>query len=163
MVLIHVPEVLREKLGPDGAQALVDLLNQAGGRVRDDVLTLAEERFRRHLSEEIALFRQEMAREMALFRQEITREVGALRQEIGGLRQEVGGEVKSLGEEIARETGGLRHEFGSEVKSLRQELGELRVEVASVKSDLTWRLFYFWTAHLIAIAGLLLAFFKLFA
>ncbi|MBI4513990.1 MAG: hypothetical protein HY702_07755 [Gemmatimonadetes bacterium] len=148
MVLIQVPEVLREKLGPDGAQALVDLLNEAGGRLRDDVLTLAEERFRRHLSEEIGLFRQEMAREMALFRQEIAREIGALRQEFGGLRQEF---------------GGLRQEFGGEVRSLRQELADLRVEVASVKSDLTWRLFYFWTAHLIAIAGLLLAFFKLFA
>lgn len=110
-MVIQVPEVLREKLGPDGAKALVDLLNEAGGRVRDDVVTLAEERFQRHLAEELALFRQEMAREFAL---------------------------------------------------VRQEIADVRVEVTSVKSDLTWRLFYFWAAHLVAIAGLLLAFFKLF-
>lgn len=111
MLLIEVPQVLREKLGSDGAKALVDLLNEAGRQMRDDVITLAEEGFRRGLAEEIGLFRQEVA------------------QEIG---------------------------------RVRQEIANVRVDVASVRSDLTWRLFYFWTAHLVAIAGLLLAFFKLF-
>ena len=124
-MVIQVPEVLREKLGPEAAQALVDLLNQTSGRVRDDVVTLAEERFRRHLAEELALFRQEMAREFAAVRVEISDLKSDLRQEMAG------------------------------------GLAAVRVEIADVKADLTWRLFYFWTAHLVAIAGLLLAFFKL--
>jgi hypothetical protein len=115
VVVLHVPEVLREKLGPDGAKALVDLLNSATGPLRDDVLTVVEERFRRHLAEELGLFRQEMAREFGQVRQEVAREIA-----------------------------------------------NIRVEVASVKSDLTWRLFYFWSAHLVAIAGLLFVFFRFF-
>jgi hypothetical protein len=103
VVVLHVPEVLREKLGSDGAKALVDLRNDASRPLRDDILTVVEERFRRHLAEELSLFRQEIAREIA----------------------------------------------------------SVRVDVASVTSDLSWRLFYFWSAHLVAIAGLLFAFLKL--
>ncbi|MGH7545723.1 MAG: LA_3696 family protein [Gemmatimonadota bacterium] len=115
VVVLHVPEVLRAKLGSDGAKALVDLLNDASGPLRDDVLTMAEERFRRHLAEELGLFRHEITREFTLLRQHVT-----------------------------------------------QEIADVRVQVASAEARLTWKLFYFWSAHLVAIAGLLLAFFRFF-
>jgi hypothetical protein len=46
-----VPDVLREKLGAEGARALAELLNQLGGQVRDAAITVAEERFERRLVE----------------------------------------------------------------------------------------------------------------
>ena len=49
--LVAVPEILRQKLGADGAQALVELLNETGRYVRDDIVTLAEGRFERKLAE----------------------------------------------------------------------------------------------------------------
>lgn len=49
--MVAVPEILRQKLGADGAQALVELLNETGRYVRDDVVTLAEHRFERRLAE----------------------------------------------------------------------------------------------------------------
>ena len=52
--IISVPKVLRDKLGEDGANALVDLLNGSAQYARDDVLTFVEERFERRLSEEAA-------------------------------------------------------------------------------------------------------------
>lgn len=54
MSAIHVPEPLRENLGPDAAQALVELINGAGDMVRADVMLLAEERFARRLAESLA-------------------------------------------------------------------------------------------------------------
>lgn len=54
MRLIQVPEVLREKLGPEGAQAIVELFNQAGRETRYEVVLLAEERFGRRLAEGLA-------------------------------------------------------------------------------------------------------------
>lgn len=54
MPILTVPRVLREKLGEDGAQALVDLINQTGSGTRDEVLTFVEESFERRLSEEVA-------------------------------------------------------------------------------------------------------------
>ena len=46
-----MPDVLREKLGAEGARALAELLNQLGGEVRDAAITVAEERFERRLVE----------------------------------------------------------------------------------------------------------------
>ena len=51
MTLIAVPDVLRERLGPEGTQGLVDLLNQAASGTRDDVVALCIERFERRLAE----------------------------------------------------------------------------------------------------------------
>ena len=61
MPIIHVPEVLREKLGPEGARALVDLLNEAGRATRDDMISLVEERFSRRLAEELGKVREELS------------------------------------------------------------------------------------------------------
>ena len=54
MPIVTVPKVLREKLGEDGADALVDLINVANDHTKADVLTFVEEKFERRLSEEVA-------------------------------------------------------------------------------------------------------------
>ncbi len=54
MAVIAIPEILREKLGADGAEALAELLNRTSIETRDDVITLAEQSFERRLAEEIA-------------------------------------------------------------------------------------------------------------
>ena len=77
MPIITVPKVLREKLGEDGADALVELVNVANGQTKADVLTFVEEKFERRLSDEIGKVRQEMSGEFA-----------KVRQEMSGLRQE---------------------------------------------------------------------------
>ena len=70
MPIITVPKVLREKLGEDGADALVELVNVANGQTKADVLTFVEEKFERRLSEEIGKVRQEMSAEFVRVRQE---------------------------------------------------------------------------------------------
>jgi hypothetical protein len=54
MPIITLPQILRDKLGEDGARALVDLPNQADGQTKVDVLTVVEEKFERRLIEEIS-------------------------------------------------------------------------------------------------------------
>lgn len=51
VLIIAIPDVLREKLGAEGARALAELLGQLGGEVRDAAITVAEERFERRLVE----------------------------------------------------------------------------------------------------------------
>ena len=63
MSIVAVPEVLRDKLGPEGAQALVELLNRTSQRTRDDVLVFVEERFERRLAE----VRTDLVRWMFIF------------------------------------------------------------------------------------------------
>ncbi len=55
-----IPEVLREKLGADGAEALAQLLNQSALGMQDATLSLAEERFERRLADELGKLRGEM-------------------------------------------------------------------------------------------------------
>ena len=59
-LIITIPEALREKLGPDGARALAELLNDASMQTRGDVIEIAASRFERRLAEELAKLRAEM-------------------------------------------------------------------------------------------------------
>jgi hypothetical protein len=49
VLIIAGLDVLREKLGAEGARALAEALNQLGGEVRDAANTVAEERFESRL------------------------------------------------------------------------------------------------------------------
>lgn len=46
MAILTVPKVLREKLGDEGVEALINLLNEAAHHERNNLLGIVEERFR---------------------------------------------------------------------------------------------------------------------
>ena len=51
MTIVNPPKVLREKLGDDGVDALVALVNMANDKQKDDVLIFTEEKFEKRLTE----------------------------------------------------------------------------------------------------------------
>ncbi|MBI2089686.1 MAG: hypothetical protein HYT78_13270 [Deltaproteobacteria bacterium] len=61
MAVITIPRPLREKLGDDGADALVAVINEAAKNQREDIIAFVEERFERRLAEELAKVREEIA------------------------------------------------------------------------------------------------------
>src|SRR5882672_9628407 len=61
MAVIAVPRPLREKLGEEGTDALVALINEAGEDNKKSVIEIVEERFERRLAEEMGKLRVEMA------------------------------------------------------------------------------------------------------
>lgn len=67
MSIVAVPEVLREKLGPEGALALVELLNRSSQKTREDVIVLVEERFERRLAEVVGGLETRLTRWMFIF------------------------------------------------------------------------------------------------
>jgi len=71
-LIIAIPEALREKLGPEGAKALAELLNEARVQTRGDVIEIAASRFERRLAEEIGGLRVEMHSEIGGLRAEIS-------------------------------------------------------------------------------------------
>ncbi len=71
-MIIAIPEVLRDKLGPEGARALAELLNEASVQTRGDVIEIAVSQFERRLAEELGALRAEMGSQ-----------IGALRAEMG--------------------------------------------------------------------------------
>ena len=59
--LFQFPRPLREKLGDDGADALVAVINEATKNQREDIVAFVEEKFERRLAEEVGKLRQEIA------------------------------------------------------------------------------------------------------
>lgn len=56
-MILTIPEVLREKLGPEGARALAELLNEADRQTRERMIAVVEERFERRLTDELGRLR----------------------------------------------------------------------------------------------------------
>ncbi len=82
-MIITIPEALRDKLGPEGARALADLLNEASVQTRSDVIEIAASRFERRLAEETGKLHAELGALRADFRAELSSEIGALRADMG--------------------------------------------------------------------------------
>jgi hypothetical protein len=51
MAIISLPRVLREKLGDEGADSLIELINKATEKTKEDTLIFVEEKFERRLAE----------------------------------------------------------------------------------------------------------------
>ena len=60
-MLVTVPKILREKLGEEGSEGLIELLNNASESTYSSVITLAEEKFERRLAEETGKLRSELS------------------------------------------------------------------------------------------------------
>jgi leucyl aminopeptidase (aminopeptidase T) len=123
--------VLRDKLGEDGAEALVSLINAAGDQTKADALTFAEEKFERRISEEAAKLDRRITEEVARLDNRITEEVAKLDRRIT--------------EEVAK---------------LEVKMANLDAKISEVKADLIHWMFIFWVGQLGATIGILFAFFR---
>jgi bifunctional DNA-binding transcriptional regulator/antitoxin component of YhaV-PrlF toxin-antitoxin module len=97
MSVITIPKPLRDKLGDEAAESFAMLLKEVEFEGRKDALVIAEERFERRLSEEVAKINQR-----------ITDEVARLDSKIN---QRITEEIARLDKRITEETAGLRVEI----------------------------------------------------
>ena len=67
MTVIAIPRILRDKLTDEGADALVEIINKSDDKTKEDVITLAEEKFERRLAEEIGKVRADLIKWMFIF------------------------------------------------------------------------------------------------
>ena len=125
-----VPTALRERLGAEGTNGLVQLLETARGEWSADVVTLSVERFERRLVQELSALRVEVARGQAAIHEALVRECAALRVEIAGVCTE------------------LKSDMQEGFAAARREITDSRFEL------LKWS-FLFWVGQVIAIVGLI--------
>jgi hypothetical protein len=59
-LIIAIPEALREKLGPEGARALAEMLDEASVQTGGDAIEIAASQSRRELAEEFEALRADM-------------------------------------------------------------------------------------------------------
>ena len=79
MPIISIPKPLREKLGEEGTDALVRVLNENEKETRSSVVDFAVQRFEKRLTEEIAGLRAETVRSDLNLRQELKTDIAELR------------------------------------------------------------------------------------
>jgi len=79
MAIARMPGALQERLGDDGAEALVTLFESAREEWTEDVLTTTIDRFERRLTTEISLLRVDVTREVSALRQDFTRAISDTR------------------------------------------------------------------------------------
>ena len=83
MAVVAVPRALREKLGDDASDSLVDLLQQFEAEQTDHLIEMVEERFvRSELGKEIGSLRSELGKEIGSLRTELGKEIAEVRKEI---------------------------------------------------------------------------------
>ena len=145
-MIIAIPEALRQKLGPDGAKALAELLNEARVQTRGDIIEIAASRFERQLAEEIGGLRAEM------------------HSLIGGLRSELHSEIGTLRSEMHAEFGKVRSEMHSEFGKVRSEMhaesGKVRSEMRAFEARITRWMFVFWIGQVGVLLGIFFVFFR---
>ncbi len=100
MPVIQVGKTLREKLGEEGVQELIDLINSSQQQQKEDILTFVEEKFERRLSEEISKLRVDMME----------------------MNQQLRGEMVDVNQQ-------LRGEMVEQMARLRTEISQTRAEL----------------------------------
>jgi len=146
MEIITIPRVLREKLGDNGADSLVELLNRVSNHTRDDVLTFVEEKFEHHLSEEIGKVNERITEEISKLDNRLTEEMG------------------KVNERIAEERVSINQRITEEVAKVNQrvtdEIAMVRTDMHALRADLIKWMFIFWAGQIGVILGILFAFFR---
>jgi len=80
-----IPVALKDRLGPEATDGLLQLMVQMQTHLREDVVTACTERFERRLVEEASTLRVQIAQVESSIRQDMTRLGSELRQEIAAL------------------------------------------------------------------------------
>lgn len=142
MPIIAIPEALRDKLGPEATHALVDLFNEAGRQTRDEVVTLAAEKFERRLAQEIAGLETRITRSMAELETRLTGNMASLRGDVATLETRFSRAMAQLETRVIARTEQLEtrvsHRFAAQTR---------------------W-MFVFWTGQVTVLLGILFAFFR---
>jgi hypothetical protein len=135
MLAGEVPESLRLRLGGDGTEGLLEVLERTREESVTAAMTACGDRFERRLVETSAGLRLELHDGLAALRLELRDGLAAVRQE--------------LRDELAA----VRQELHHGLAAVRQELAEQRAD------QLKWA-FLFWVGQVAAIAGLLAVFLR---
>jgi len=138
MAVVVPARPLREKLGDEAVDSLIELLNKSGEKIKADVIALSGEKYERRLSEEIANIRIDMA---------------SLRAELKESEERY---EKRLSEEIAN----IKIDMASLRAELKEDIAGIRTELSAKYASLIKWMFIFWIGQIGAMLGILFAFFK---
>jgi hypothetical protein len=102
MPVMTVPQILRDKLSEEGAEALANLFNAFESQFKDTTLEIAEGRFENRLIEETSKIRNELTSLRSESKEDIANLRSELKEDIANLRGELKGDIGNLKNDVIR-------------------------------------------------------------
>ncbi|BCB97227.1 hypothetical protein JZK55_21490 [Dissulfurispira thermophila] len=102
MPVITIPKALRDKLGDEAAESFAVLLKEVEHEGRKDALVLAEERFERRLSEEVASLRVKISEVKAELETKISEVKAELETKISEVKAELEAKISEVKVDIIK-------------------------------------------------------------
>ena len=131
MPIISIPKQLREKLGDEASESLVEMLNHYSLDNRESIIESATQRYETRL----------------------THEVSQLKANFSDLREEMIISRTEIKEDLTRTEQSIRDDLGGRISTLREEM------YRNNANNIKW-MFVFWIGQIGAILGILFAFFS---
>ncbi|BCB97231.1 hypothetical protein JZK55_21530 [Dissulfurispira thermophila] len=102
MPVITIPKALRDKLGDEAAESFAVLLKEVEHEGRKDALVLAEERFERRLSEEVASLRVKISEVKTELEAKISEVKAELETKISEVKAELEAKISEVKVDIIK-------------------------------------------------------------
>ena len=161
MSIITIPKPLREKLGDDGTEGLIDVLNRQEEQTNDSVIETAASRFERRLTEVGTGLDTRITEVESGMRVEISDAEKRFERRLTEEISTVNAKILKVEERITEEVSGLRVEIFNTEKRLDNRITEvdagLRVEIHKSKTDTIKWMFIFYIGQVAALGGILFA------
>jgi hypothetical protein len=135
MPIITVEKPLKDKLGDEGVDSLIRLLNQSQQNQKQDLMVYLEEKYEHRLGEEVGAISVTIAETEKRLDNRITEEIGKVNER-------------------------LTEEIGKVNERITKEIAGVKTDLANTRADLIKWMFIFWMGQVIALVGILFAFFK---
>jgi hypothetical protein len=146
MPIVDVGKPLREKLGDNGVESLVSLINQAQAEQKNNTIEFVEEKFERRLTEETIKLDKRITDESARLDKRIIDESARL--------------DKRMSEESARLDKRITEEVAKLDKRITEEVAKLDIKISDAKAEIIKWMFIFWVGQAAVMLGILFVFFK---
>ncbi|MBD3385463.1 hypothetical protein GF407_11130 [candidate division KSB1 bacterium] len=146
MPIVSAKKPLRDKLGDDGIESLIDLLKESQADQKEDMLAFFEEKYERRLGKEVGAISVTIAETEKRLDNRITEEIGKVNVTIAETE-------KRLDNRITEEIGKVN-------ERTTEEIAGVKTDLANTRADLIKWMFIFWMGQVVALVGILFAFFK---
>jgi len=146
MPILAVEKPLREKLGDEAVSSLVKLLNQSQAEQKEAVIEFVEEKFERRLTEEISNLK------VVLLQNSIEQEKRLSKKMEEG-DDKLSQKISDLDDKLSQKISDLDDKLSQKIFNFENKISENNAQ------QIKW-MFIFWVGQVVAILGILFAFFK---
>ncbi|MGB9793065.1 MAG: LA_3696 family protein [Thermacetogeniaceae bacterium] len=145
--LLIIPEVLRSKLGDEGARELIQLINRAASGIKESLSEAGAERLERRLMETKTDLEKQLSETKTGLEKQLSETKAELEKQLSETKTEFKKQLSETKTELE--------------KQIAETKAELEKQIANTRADLIKWMFVFWAGQIVVITGLLSLFYNL--